>query len=262
MSTCRLDADLLTLHAGGDLTPAEAREVEAHLATCEVCTQEHSEIAATLRALDPAALYPREAEVDWDRFAARTVARAHREAGDNVVPFRRRIAAWTRPAVLARAAAVILTIGLGALLLRAPGLRGPADDDMTSVLSEEFRSRLEVNLARAETREYLEQSRAVLLSVLEAPVRCTKDEFDVSAERDKSIRLLRRNLRLRDDLSRPELARAAELCNQVEGVLTEISTLSDCADLGRIEQLREAVHRNQLLIKMGVVESELGGSRA
>ncbi|MGD8375990.1 MAG: zf-HC2 domain-containing protein [Acidobacteriota bacterium] len=256
MTTCDRQAERLTLHASGDLPPSQAREVEAHLAGCAACREELEALRRTLGRLRPREFYPREAEVDWDRLAAATVARVAREG--NVVPFRP--PAWRRPAVLARAAAVILAVGIGAVVLRAPAPERPEADG--SVMSEGFQQRLEVNLARADTRKYLEQSRLVLLNVLESPVRCSKDEQDISAAREKSIQLLRTKLRLRDELSRPELARAAELCNQVEGILTEISTLQDCADLERIQTLREAVRRNQLLLKMGVLQGELGGSRA
>lgn len=256
MTTCDRQAERLTLHASGDLPPSEVREVEAHLRGCATCREELEALRRTLGRLRSHDPYPREAEVDWDRLAAATVARVAREG--NVVPFRR--PAWRRPEVLVRAAAVVLAVGMGALVLRAPAPERPAADG--SVLSEGFQQRLEFNLARADTRRYLEQSRLVLLNVLESPVRCSKDELDISAEKAKSIQLLRTKLRLRDELSRPELARAADLCNQVEGVLTEISTLQDCADLERIQTLRDAVRRNQLLLKMGVLEGELGGSRA
>jgi len=261
MTTCEFDQEALTLHASGDLTPSEARKVEDHLTGCATCAREHAAIAATLAALDPARLYPREAEVDWDRFAARTVALAQGET--RVLPFRERARPWTRPAILARAAALVLAVGLGAFLLLQP-VEPPAPPEVTGSGSEmpiEFQQRLEVNLAQQNTRQYLEQSRAVLINVLESPVRCAKNEIDIAAEREKSRQLLRRKKLLRDDLARPELARALELCNQLEGILTEISTLKNCADLERIQELRDAVRRNQLLVKIGVMEEELGGMR-
>ena len=263
MTTCEFDQEALTLHASGDLTPSEARKVEDHLTGCAACAREHAAIAATLAALDPARLYPREAEVDWDRFAARTVALAQGEAEGRVLPFRERTRQWTRPAILARAAAVVLAAGLGAFLLLQPvgPLAPPEVAGSGSEMPIEFQQRLEVNLAQQNTRQYLEQSRAVLINVLESPVRCAKNEIDIAAEREKSRQLLRRKKLLRDDLTRPELARALDLCNQLEGILTEISTLKNCADLERIQELRDAVRRNQLLVKIGVMEEELGGMR-
>ena len=38
--SCNLPEELLALHAGGDLTVAEASQVETHIATCVPCAAE------------------------------------------------------------------------------------------------------------------------------------------------------------------------------------------------------------------------------
>ena len=266
MTTCSCDPELLTMYCFGDLSPEESHRVETHLATCASCEKERREIAGTLDALDPAKAYPRESEVDWDRFAVATVAKA-RGAG-NVVPFRRRVAAWATPANLARAAVLVLAVGVGAVVVsrldvgKLENVEPPIAAGQTAAMPEDFRARLEFSLARSDTRRYLQESRMVLLSVLETPVRCSKNEVDLSVEQEKSRRLLRRKRLLEDDLMRPELARAADLCNRLEGILAEISTLDGCTDIERIEQLRDAVRRNQLLVKIGHMEGELEGFSA
>ena len=66
MTICEFEAERLTLHASGDLSPADSREVETHLAGCPACSREHREVVATLAALEGHRAYPREDEVDWD----------------------------------------------------------------------------------------------------------------------------------------------------------------------------------------------------
>jgi hypothetical protein len=271
---CDAVMEKLTLYASGDLAPAEASEVEQHLDQCDACRSEHDSLQTMLGALDHRLFYPQEHEVDWDRFAAETAGLAT----GKVVPMRRR---FLRPMHLARAAAVILAVGVGWVVIQnvdsgkvgpnainqagdpadaaGPGGKGARADDNATVMPVDFQRRVEVNMAREDARQYLSESRTVLLAVLGSPVRCEKDELDISLERRKSLELLRRKQFLRDDLDRPELARAAELCNRLEGILTEISTLDNCADLATIRELRDAVKRNQLLVKIGVAEKELGG---
>jgi septum formation topological specificity factor MinE len=279
MRTCESLKEAITLHASGDLPVEEVQVVEEHLASCPACRAGHQATLATLRALSPATVFPEESAVDWDRFAAETSERARSaDRAGRVLPLRRPRMALFRPERLARAAAVILAVGLGYLLLQELGpepVAPPADRQdrragvaelgppgSVMVLPEDFQRRLEYNLAREHTRQYLEESREVLLSVFDSTVRCTKDEVDIAAERQKSIELIRRKRLLRDRLDRPELARAAELCDRLEGILTEISTLRNCADVERIRELRDAVRRNQLLVKIGVAQEELGGTRA
>lgn len=268
MNPCDAHREKITLHAHGDLPPSEASEVERHLECCADCRAEHAALQATLQALDSQLFYPHEREVDWDRFAAETAGLAT----GKVVPLRRR---FPRPMALARAAAVVLAVGLGWLVLEnVDGMKvgpdmlpppaptdtaAPAPGDTSTVMPADFQRRLEVNIARQDARQYLADSRNVLLAVLDSPVRCEKDELDIGVERQKSLELLRRNQLLRDDLDRPELARAAELCHRLAGILTEISMLDNCADLATIRDLRNAVKHNQLLVKIGVAEKELGG---
>ena len=261
MRTCESLQEAITLHASGDLPVEEVQVVEEHLSSCPACRAGHQATLAALRALSPATVFPEESAVDWDRFAAETSERARSADRGRVVPLRRPRMAVFRPQRLARAAAVILAVGLGYLLLQELGpepVAPPADRQdrragvaelgppgSVMVFPEDFQRRLEYNLARENTRQYLEESRVVLLSVLDSTVRCAKDEVDIAAERQKSIELIRRKRLLRDRLDSPELARAAELCDRLEGILTEISTLGNCADAERIRELRDAAPWNR-----------------
>jgi putative zinc finger protein len=267
MSRCESFQEDLTLHASGDLSTSEALRLEAHLAACAACAREREALGRLVAALT--AQPSREREVDWERFAVETAARARREAVPRIAPFRARRRTFLQPAFLLKAAGLFLAAGLAAVLVSRrpapePPLAGgqPAGQAVETEVSAEMQDRVERSLARQNTHTYLEQSRVVLMNVLDTPVRCSRNEVDISAERERSLELLRRKQLLRTDLDRPELARAASLCDQLEGILMEISTLKDCADLERIQDLRAAVQRNQLLVKIRVAEQELGGNVA
>jgi putative zinc finger protein len=269
MSGCERYQEDLTLLAWGDLSPQAAAAVEAHLSECGACFREREALSRVVAALAPRTALAREAEIDWERFAAETVARVERESPSKIVTFRRRARLGFRPALVLKAAGVVLAAGLVTVaILKLPAGQRPAagsregTEPVATLVSAEFQQRVEMSLARQGTQRYLEQSRAVLINVLDAPVRCAKNQIDISAERQRSIELLRSKQLLQDALERPELERAAQLCDQLEGVLTEISTLKDCADLERIRDLRAAVQRNQLLVKIRVAEQELGGGLA
>jgi len=274
MSRCESFQEDLTLHASGDLSTSQTVRLEAHLATCAACARERQALGRLVAALGESTQSSREHEVDWERFALETAARVQRESAPRIAPFRARTRLVLRPAFLLKAAGLFLAAGLAAVLVsRMPApdspVAGPpavdaqpAAQPVETEVSAEMQDRVERSLARQNTHRYLEQSRAVLMNVLDTPVRCSRNEIDISAEKQRSLELLRRKQLLRTDLDRPELARAASLCDQLEGILMEISTLKDCADLERIQDLRAAVQRNQLLVKIRVAEQELGGTIA
>ena len=64
---CRTDPADLVLACYGDLASTRRRELEAHLQTCETCAGERRLLGRILDAVTPAAVFPREAEVDWSR---------------------------------------------------------------------------------------------------------------------------------------------------------------------------------------------------
>lgn len=104
---CAESNRLSVASAGGHATPAERLELEAHLATCTRCSEEHALVLATTRALrdaEPGALSP----------AARERVRRAALSGRAHAPATVRRLGWpmTAGAVLAMAAGVAIWIGL------------------------------------------------------------------------------------------------------------------------------------------------------
>jgi hypothetical protein len=92
-------SELLALHAGGDLTVADAQVVNAHLASCEFCREEVSELSISIETVRAMAVEP-------DESAARTLRDAVLLCTSPPVIRWRRISA---------AAAIIIVAGAGAL---------------------------------------------------------------------------------------------------------------------------------------------------
>src|SRR5436190_22448228 len=64
----------LTLHYYGAAEEPEA--LQRHLETCASCATHWAATVRDLRSIDSAAAFPREADVDWEELARRTVQRA------------------------------------------------------------------------------------------------------------------------------------------------------------------------------------------
>jgi predicted anti-sigma-YlaC factor YlaD len=109
--TCELAADLVEPYVDGDLEPAEAARLRAHLQSCRACAAELAlaeRIQAELRALPQLDCPPE------------IVERVRRE-GAQVLPFRSSVRGWTAlPFRLVAAAALIaVALGGGVLFLRS-----------------------------------------------------------------------------------------------------------------------------------------------
>jgi hypothetical protein len=115
-------ADRLLDLAYGELSPREAREVEAHAASCEACRAELGRLRETRRLM--AALPPEEPSPDGER----VLIAAARQAAEGRPP-RRALAPWRWGALAAACALLAVGAVSWRILAMRPGPLDPAGDD-------------------------------------------------------------------------------------------------------------------------------------
>jgi len=263
---CSAFLPLLPLHFYSGLETAQRVQLEAHLIACAGCAAAWEETRAALAAVDSGAAFPREAEVDWDDFAARTVARARAadEGGGVRVPFpeRRRLAAWGGLAV---AASILLVVALRNLPSSAPSAPATAIPHVAqagagedTAVPAETTAYLEAGVARRAAARSLRDGRALLLDLLEAPVRCRREDghFDVAVERARSRELLRRLAVQRRALEGPQDQRLSAVLGALSDLLLDVAEMDDCADGPQLRALKESIERRQVLLRIDLMARE------
>lgn len=271
--TCRAVRAELTTFLRGDGERRDNDDLIEHMGRCSSCTDEAAAIDATLHAVRNA--FPGEEEVDWDAFARETarLARAanheDRHAGS---PRGKRVAGpWAQHLrrALPLAALVMAALGLGymATRLTPPPGEAPAPAPVLEAgtsplpapmpMADELLVRTRLELARADTARYLEESQAVLASFTSLPVPCEGKNIDTSVESEVSSRLLRRKQLLNRDLDDVEIARARRLADEVGSLLEEIAILSKCASPAQVEEIRQIMAHRQLMMRIKILTDEL-----
>ena len=257
MKRCDRQSDRLIDWRYGLLDEDEGRELRSHVDGCADCTAELGRIETLLGALRAEEAFPREGEVDWGDFRRTTVQRATASSEGLAGWLGRLFAAPTRP-VWAAAAVLVVVGGLTMLSqgLLAPGPQ-PEKPAARVLFSEDNLDHLTVNLARKNTAQYLNETKAVLVTLLDVNIECDKSGVDVTAERAKAMELLRRQRMIAGELNRLPLARAQEVCDDLERLLMEISTLGDCTPDEEIRTLRDVVEKKQILVRMELLSQQL-----
>jgi len=97
----------------------------------------------------------------------------------------------------------------------------------------------------------------VLVSMMDVNIHCEKGKVDISAERAKATELLRRQRLIAAELNRMPLARAQDVCNDLEKLLLEVASLADCAHDDDIRTIRDLVDKRQILVRMELLSQEL-----
>ena len=278
-SACAAALPLLPLHFYSGLETSQRLRLEAHLSACAGCSAAWEETRSALAAVGSGAAFPREAEVDWDDFARRTVARARAaEAAPRFAAARRHPFAFG--GLLAAAASILLVVALR--LVPAPGPSAPraipsaAGTGVSSpsgtgggeeaVVAAEAATYLEAGTARRAAARSLRDGRALLLDVLEAPVRCRRgdDHFDLAVERARSRDLVRRLAVQKRSLEAPGDQRLAAMLGALSDLLMEVAEMDDCAQAAQLAALRESIQRRQMLLRLDLMtrEADGGGTRA
>jgi len=269
--TCRaVRAELATFLRGGSDHREDDVLIE-HMGRCSSCTDEAAAIDATLDAVSNA--FPREGQVDWDAFAIETAALARAASSEdrrtdsphgNVVS-----GPWARQMrrAMPLAALVMAALGLGYMAARltppsgetpAPTLTASVPSTLPSTpMADRLLERTRLELARADTARYLEDSHTVLASFTGLPVPCEGTNIDTSMESEVSSRLLRRKQLLDRDLDDVEIVRARRLADEVGSLLEEIAILSKCASPAQVEEIRQIMAHRQLMLRIKLLADEL-----
>ncbi|HYK91539.1 MAG TPA: zf-HC2 domain-containing protein [Acidobacteriota bacterium] len=251
---CRNIQDLLVLHAEGEL-PAEQRSlVENHLASCARCREEASGIDKIRAWLADPGLFAPAQDYSWELLPRKMFERASASS-----PARR----WL-PANLG---ALGWSLSLAAMFFLACGLiwltRRQAPEPVTPVAQVEapgnqaFLRKIQSAHVREMTSQYLEECQDLLLNVVRAEKSCDGNKYNVSLEVDQARDLLRRKRLLDTELSAPEVARAKDLCDELEAFLIQLSTSEKCETKDRLNGVERFMRKEQLLLRIHVLQAEL-----
>jgi hypothetical protein len=167
--------------------------------------------------------------------------------------------------LVAVTAALLAFTALRVLRPPASEIAGPPAS-ASPVVSPESARFLQQGLARQGAARYLRDSRALLVDLVQSPVRCLRSDgsLDVALEKERSQALLRRKNLYLDALEGPRDQRLADLMRQLETLLVQVSSLDDCTAARQIHDLRREIERRQILLRIDLIAGEMegGASRA
>ena len=261
---CRRTRDLMPLHYYGALAGRRLARLVRHIASCAGCAREWDETRHALSTVERSAAFPREMEVDWEGFARETVLRA-RAAAARSEP-KERPGRWRFPApgTLVPWAVAAAAVIVGLILIPVERTTPPKGEQAAQApehsTSEAVRS-LRARLAQQGATRYLREGRTLLTELVRSPIRCKRasDRYDVVLEKERSLQLMRRQKLYIGLLDGEEDRRLSYLVDDLQSLLLEVAFFGDCVTAGRIRELREAMQRRQILLRIDLVTREVEG---
>ena len=252
MNNCDAMRDLLTLFAERELSPEEHRGVQEHLAQCEDCRRELAGIESIRSALsDPDLFLP--SDYAWQSLPRTLAARAREMTpARRCVPSNLGSLGWTA----SLAASVLLAAGLIQVMKSPHPVSAPTISQLPPGNAPLLR-RIESVYARDATARYLNECQDLLLSLVRVEQNCDRGGHDVSAEVERARELLQRKRMLDAELKTPEVARAKELCDELENVLVDLSISDHCESSDKLRIMQRTIRKEQLLLRINLLKSEL-----
>ena len=241
-----LNEDELVLHYYGEMTPGEEQRAAAHLADCAPC---HSSLTALQRAL--AAVDAAPAPEPADGFERTMWARL-----EPALPSRR--AGWfswlaIAPARLALAAGLVVLVA-GAFLAGRLWQRGGPEPSVQTAGGAKAAEDVRERVLLIDLGEHLDLSQMMLVELVSAG---DETGMDMSAESARAEQLLAANRLYRQTAEATGDTGLAQLLDELERVLVDVSASPGQMSADDIAQVRQRIDHNGLLFKVRVVSSEV-----
>ncbi|MFC2158988.1 anti-sigma factor family protein [Acidobacteriota bacterium] len=261
MKKCHRVKENLVAYLSEELTGEVRTFIESHLGDCSQCSRELGELRAVFEEADSLGLEFQEIldSVDWDLLPKRIAANVFdREASP--VRHKEKQRFWNllsqpkfRPVMAGVLAGVVLGSFVTFLFLRSP--RGP--EQMNLAMTPEFLDNVEMELARRQTIDYLDQSQSLLIDLAQASSTGALTEWRSGASAERAQELLSKKKYINPQLNRFRLAKAKAICDQIEFLFFELAQMRDEMTDEEFAQIQRMIENRQILLKIKIVREEL-----
>lgn len=245
----------------GELGPEDKKRVESHLERCTLCQQELKQLEQIKEESESFKNEIAEAmsTVDWEALPIEMAGRIFNQ--DTIRSRRgRRLFGFLFPVRWKPLYAGLLAgFFIGSLatyfLLQSTQSRGTQRADL--VFTSDFFEKAELELARRETLEYLEKSQYLLLDFMQSSSGGTTDLWKDETGLEKARELLSKKKFINSQLDKFRLAKAKEICDQIEFLFYELTQLHDHLSPEDKKRLQDLIEDKQLMLKIKLVKTEL-----
>ena len=257
MTRKKLFAFLENGHDGRDEDP-----MKKHLDDCPECRRTAENVRRILDGTDAVREDIGEvmAAIDWEALPRKIAdaAFAGTKRAPEPAPARSFWRTLAQPRFRPVYAGLLMGIMVGAVgmlvLLKPQALRRPAGERYFA--SSDLIDRAELQLAKRETLDYLDKSQYLILDFVQSG----PGQARLLHKGPSSLRLqdmLSKKRYINQQLDRMQMAKAREICNQIEVLLLELSQISDELTAREEAKIKDFIEQRQILLKIKLLRKEL-----
>jgi len=252
----------------GELDKNVNEQVRSHLDICPHCQEELKELKRVVRAADSLNDNMEEAmaSVNWDALPEQisNAVFADKSALPQRAPRRSFWETLAQSRLKPVYAALLVGVVLGSLVtlivMRTSLLREAQGESF--IVSQDFLERVEIEMARRDTLDYLEQSQYVLLDFVQASPEVAPQSWRRDLASQTARDLLAKKRYINPQLDKFRMAKAKEICDQIEFLFFELTQVSDQLTEEDLQYIQDLIEEKQLLLKIRLLKKDLEESEA
>jgi hypothetical protein len=252
----------------GELDKNINEQVRSHLDICPQCQEELQELKRVVRAADSLKDNVEEAmaSVNWDALPEQISNAVF--ADKSPLPQRESQRSFWETLAQSRLkpvyAALLVGVVLGSLVtlivMRTSLLREAQGESF--IVSQDFLERVEIEMARRDTLDYLEKSQYVLLDFVQASPEVAPQSWRRDLASQTARDLLAKKRYINPQLDKFRMAKAKEICDQIEFLFFELTQVSDQLTEENLQYIQDLIEEKQLLLKIRLLKKDLEESEA
>jgi Putative zinc-finger len=260
MNKCRRVGKNLAAYLGGEMSDRGREDIRHHIETCPACADEARAVEKLLEGADSLGRDMKDAlaGIDWDVQAEKIVSAVWR---DNIRTQKepRHERRWLfgvrfQPALAGLLLGILVGAGAMFVAYRSGAFRKPPAEAFFA--SSEFLGRVDQEMARRETLDYLEKSQYVLLELAQSQTESGDCRLSEAAARE-ARELLSKKKYLNPQLEKARMAKAKAICDQIEILFYELAQVSEGLTPGQCRGIQNRIEGKNMLLRIKLLKKEL-----
>jgi len=264
MNDCKNIKKDLVAYIYNDIDEKKKSLIQKHLRSCPECRREVEELKEVLLCADTLKKDIEETveSEDWEalpsRIANHVFAQTKNHLKENKFKrFLNSIFTVKLAPVYAALLAGIVIGGVVTFMLLQSGKSPEGTSPTRFMVSKEFIETMDVEMARRETLDYLEQSKYLLLDFVQTPPEKAAQYWRSDFVEAKTSELLSKKKYMNQQLDKYHMAKAKAICDQIEMLLRELARMSRDLTPAEGARIQELIEQRQLLLKINIIKKEI-----
>ncbi len=264
MKDCNKFKENISSYLVRELDETESRLLENHLKKCPGCREQLNELS---RLLGVAGAVNEEVErsikeINWEKMSDRISKAVFEEKRQE-----RKSGSWLKKLNLSSLYLLLKPVSAGLLAGLIIGsiityliISKPGTEERIGArihVSPALIERVELQMAKQSTLDYLDRSQLLLLDFLQTSPQEIHDFWHQEQTVYQARELLRQKKYMNPQLEKVQMIKAKQICDQIEMLFYELIAISENLSPENLERIQKFITDRQLLLKINLIKREL-----